>query len=66
MSEAQAPQLVCGKCNLPLSLGKVAVYYMGNSFEVDLLHCPQCGLTFIPEDLALGKMLKVEQALEEK
>lgn len=58
--------MVCGKCDLPLSLGKVSVSYMGNSFEVDLLRCSQCGLTFIPEELALGKMLKVEQALEEK
>jgi hypothetical protein len=62
----QAPQFTCGKCNIPLAMGKVSVAYMGNSFEVDLLRCPQCNLVFVPEDLALGKMLKVEQALEEK
>jgi Zn-finger nucleic acid-binding protein len=60
------PKLICGKCNVELSMGKVSVGYMGNAFEVDLLRCPQCHLTYVPEDLALGKMLKVEQALEEK
>jgi hypothetical protein len=62
----QPPQMICGQCDLPLSLGKVAISYLGNSFEVELLRCPGCGLSFVPEELALGKMLKVEQALEEK
>jgi hypothetical protein len=47
-------------------MDKATVSYMGNSFDVDLLRCPQCGITFVPEDLAVGKMLQVEQALEEK
>jgi hypothetical protein len=68
MSEApnETPQMVCAQCDQPLVLGKVPVSYLGNSFEVDLLRCPSCGLTFVPEELALGKMLKVEQSLEEK
>jgi hypothetical protein len=58
--------LTCGTCGLPLERGKVTVSYLGQNFPVDLLHCPGCGLVFVPEDLALGKMAQVEQALEDK
>jgi hypothetical protein len=47
-------------------MAKVGVSYMGNSFPVDLLRCPGCGLVLIPEDLALGKMAEVEKLLEDK
>jgi uncharacterized OB-fold protein len=30
------------------------------------LKCASCGTVFVPEDLATGKMLQVEQALEDK
>ena len=59
-------ELMCAKCRKPLVLGKVKASYLGNSFEVELPHCPDCGSVYIPEDLALGKMLQVEQALEDK
>ncbi len=57
---------VCADCNIPLLLSKVDVSYLGNSFPVDLLKCPNCGLVLIPEELALGKMAEVEKALEDK
>jgi hypothetical protein len=57
---------VCADCNVPLQLGKVDVSYLGNSFPVDLLRCPNCDLVLIPEELALGKMAEVEKALEDK
>jgi hypothetical protein len=56
----------CTKCSLPLERAKVAVSYLGNEFPVDLLKCPGCGLVFVPEDLALGKMAEVEKLLEDK
>ncbi len=59
-------ELVCAKCQRPLVVGKVNASYLGNSFPVDLLRCPGCGFTYVPEALALGKMLQVEQALEDK
>ena len=62
----EVPELVCGKCQQLLTLGKVTATYMNNSFQVDLLRCPACGLVYVPEGLALGKMLQVEQALEDK
>lgn len=68
MSEPQsaAPRLMCGKCQQELVLGKVTVSYLGNSFPVELLKCSSCGMAFVPEELAMGKMLQVEQALEDK
>lgn len=66
MSETTAPQLLCAKCQQPLVLGKVNAAYLGNTFPVDLLRCPGCGFCYVPEALARGKMLQVEQALEDK
>ncbi len=58
--------LICFQCDLPLEMGKVEVGYLGNKFPVDLHRCPKCGQTFIPEELALGKMTEVEKILEDK
>lgn len=56
----------CGKCDVALSKGKVSVAYLGSMFPVDLLRCPQCGQSFIPEQLALVTMAEVEKLLEDK
>ena len=58
--------MICQKCNVPLESGRVTVQYMGNAFPVELPRCPKCGLVFVPETLATGKMLEVEKALEDK
>ncbi|MDR3493250.1 MAG: hypothetical protein P4L82_01485 [Ancalomicrobiaceae bacterium] len=58
--------LVCAACDVALEPGKVEASYLGQTFPVDLPRCPKCGFVFVSEDLALGKMLKVEQALEDK
>ncbi len=60
------PDLVCGRCNMALQVRRVNVTYLGNAFPVELLRCPHCGLTFVPEVLAMGKMAEIEQALEDK
>jgi ribosomal protein S27AE len=39
---------------------------MGNSFPVELPACPRCGTVFMPEELALGRILSVEKELEDK
>ena len=61
-----APAWTCGKCHVPLVSGKVTVTYLGSVFPLELPRCPQCGFILVPESLALGKMLKAEQALEDK
>ena len=42
------------------------VKYLDNAFPVELPRCPRCGQVFVPESLAVGKMLDVEKALEDK
>jgi hypothetical protein len=56
----------CTNCGVELEVGKVNIAYLGSSFPVDLLKCPNCGLVLVPEELALGKMAEVEKALEDK
>lgn len=56
----------CNSCSLPLQPAKVTATYLGGSFNVELMACPQCGFILVPEDLAVGKMLEVEQLLEDK
>ena len=60
------PEWQCGKCNVTLVVQQVNVEYLGNAFPANLLKCPQCGNVFIPEELALGKMVEVEKSLEDK
>ncbi len=60
------PEWQCGKCNVALVVRQVNVEYLGNAFPANLLKCPQCGNVFIPEELALGKMVEVEKSLEDK
>jgi hypothetical protein len=61
-----ASPLVCGKCKVPLSPGTVTASYLGSEFPIELWKCPVCGKVLVPESLATGKMLQVEQALEDK
>ncbi len=63
---APLPDLLCARCNVPLQLAKVNVAYLGNAFPVELPKCPKCGQVYIEEALALGKMVEVEQQLEDK
>ena len=46
-------KLTCMKCKVPLVKGKAKFMYLENGFPV-------------PEELALGKVLAVERALEDK
>ncbi len=63
---APSEPLICLACGVPLEPGKIEASYLGQRFPVDLPRCPGCGFVYVSEDLALGKMLKVEQALEDK
>ncbi|MBS3976698.1 MAG: hypothetical protein KGZ75_08270 [Syntrophomonadaceae bacterium] len=63
---AQEQRIVCDKCGIPLTLGKATLSYMGSKFPVELQKCSQCGLVYVPEELAQGKMQQVEKAMEDK
>lgn len=59
-------ELICKKCNKKLELKPVLLEYLGNGFPIDLGVCPKCNMVYVPENLALGKMLHVEKSLEDK
>ncbi len=53
-------------CGSELEILPVDVKYMGGNFQVELPRCRTCGFTYIPPELALGKMKEVEAILEDK
>ena len=57
---------LCAGCGIALEPGKVTVSYLDNAYPVEMLRCPRCGLTWVPEEIALGKMAEVEKTLEDK
>jgi len=59
-------KLRCYKCHVPLIKGNAKFMYLDNGFPVELPVCPVCGFVYVPEELALGKVLSVEKALEDK
>ncbi len=59
-------KLKCLKCGVNLVKGKAKFTYLDNGFPVELPVCPVCGFVYVPEELALGKVLSVEKALEDK
>lgn len=59
-------ELICQKCQMPMEKMEVTLAYLGNSFPVELPRCPRCKQVFIPEELAMGKILRVEKSLEDK
>jgi len=60
------PELICTLCNEPLVLRQITLSYLNSAFPVELPACPVCGQFFIPEELAMGKILHVEKSLEDK
>jgi len=62
----EASEWTCAKCGEDLDMRTVEVAYMGSKYPVELPQCPRCGIVFIPEQLALGKMAQIEQLLEDK
>ncbi len=62
----EATDWQCAACHQPLQPAKVNVRYLHSVFNVELMACPQCGFVLVPESLAMGKMLEVEQLLEDK
>ena len=57
---------ICAACGKVLAPAPVGVTYLQGGFTITLLTCPDCGLSLVPEYLAVGKMFEVEQLLEDK
>lgn len=59
-------KLECVKCGEKLVKGGAKFRYLESGFPVELPVCPSCGFVYVPESLALGKVLSVEKSLEDK
>lgn len=58
--------LICQKCQVHLVPQPTTLSYMNSAFPVELPACPICGMVYIPEELATGRILHVEKSLEDK
>lgn len=58
--------LICETCGVPMVKKEARFEYLGNAFPVELPVCPSCHFVYVPEDLAVGKVLRVEKSLEDK
>lgn len=56
----------CRKCGEPLKAMPALFDYIQRSFSEELLRCPKCGQVLVTSSLANGKMLQVEEMLEDK
>ena len=56
----------CNKCGESLVMKKVVFGYMNRSFSHEVPVCPKCSKVFISQALAEGRMVEVEEALEDK
>lgn len=56
----------CRKCGIELTEKNVVFDYLSLNFSEKLPRCPKCGRVLVPQELANGKMVKVETQLEEK
>lgn len=65
MTEEKQPML-CFQCKKELQPMKTYLSYLGHSFYVDILKCPECGEVFIPEELVKTRIVEVETQLEDK
>lgn len=59
-------KLFCHKCKVSLVKANAVFGYLDNAFPVELPVCPKCGFVYVPEELALGKVLSIEKVLEDK
>ncbi len=68
MSEAEpgTGRWICNRCQVAVEILQVRLQYRRTIFALDLPACPRCGKVLISEELATGKMLEAEQALEDK
>lgn len=57
---------ICNRCGCELEVQTVRLQYLRMIFALHLPVCPECGMMLIDEELAMGKMLEAEEALEDK
>jgi hypothetical protein len=63
---ASMSEIICLKCDRPLTEQKTYFHYLGFPFSTPLPRCPECGQVYVPQSFAAGKLGEVETTLEDK
>ena len=58
--------MTCDKCGVKLQPRQVELSYLGHRFTEELPCCPKCGMVYISDELASGKIARLEEGFEEK
>jgi uncharacterized protein with PIN domain len=58
--------LICARCNAPLEKSETKFDYLGHKFTHNVPKCPVCGMVYVSEELACGRIAEVETMLEDK
>ena len=66
MAEINESDLMCLKCNCKLEYENTSLHYIQYTVSEKFLRCPICKQVYIPEEIVLGKMVEVEETLEDK
>jgi len=59
-------RLICARCNAQLEKIETKFDYLGHKFTQHAPKCPVCGMVYVPEELAAGRIAEVETMLEDK
>jgi len=59
-------RLICTRCNAPLEKSETKFDYLGHKFTRHVPKCPVCGMVYVSEELAVGRIAEVETMLEDK
>jgi len=58
--------LVCTRCDAPLVKSDTKFDYLGHIFTHNAQKCPVCGMVYVSEELAAGRIAEIETLLEDK
>ncbi len=56
----------CFRCDRQVVAEPVLVEYLGNNITSELPQCPSCHIVLVSEELAMGKIVEVQEILEDK
>ena len=62
----QEKEIICTKCNVPLTEGKVKFLYLGYELHANVPKCPECGQVYLSESLVMEKVHGIEASVEDK
>ena len=66
MNTEEGNRLICARCNAPLEKTETKFDYLGHKFKHHIPKCPVCGMVYVSEEFAIGRIAEIETMLEDK